>query len=91
MIFLDSRYADGRIFKVYDSRADNYQLSVRREWPSYAHTYFTYEWIATDRLDNIATRFLGNPEMWWKILDINPEILNPMSIAPGTQLRIPNA
>lgn len=91
MIFLDSRYVDGRIFKVYDGRTDNYQLAVRREWPEYVQRYFVYEWVDTDRLDIIATRFLGNPELWWQILDINPEILDPMNIAPGTQLRIPNA
>jgi len=29
--------------------------------------------------------------MWWEIMDINPEILDPFTITPGTQLRIPNA
>ena len=91
MIFLDSRYADGRIFKAYDGRTDNYQLAVRREWPTYVQNYFIYEWVSTDRLDTLASKFLGNPEMWWRILDINPEVIDPMLIAPGTQLRIPNA
>lgn len=91
MIFLDSRYADARIFKVYDNRSNNYQLAVRREWPTYVQNYFIYEWVATDRMDNLAIKFLGDPELWWRILDINPEIINPMNITPGTQLRIPNA
>jgi len=29
--------------------------------------------------------------MWWEILDINPEILDPTTIPAGTQLRIPDA
>jgi hypothetical protein len=29
--------------------------------------------------------------LWWRILDVNPEIINPQEITPGTQLRIPNA
>jgi len=39
----------------------------------------------------LAKKFLGNSSLWWKILDINPEIINPQDISAGTQLRIPNA
>jgi hypothetical protein len=91
MIFLDSRYVDGRIFKVWNARKEQYDITVFREWSSYATAYFIYEWVEEDRLDNIATRFLGDGSLWWKILDLNPEVLNPGEIAPGTQLRIPNA
>lgn len=91
MIYLDSRYVDGTIAKVSNARKNQYDLAVFRQWPSSAVTFFFYEWVDNDRLDNIAMRFLGNSAMWWQILDINPEILNPTNIAPGTQIRIPNA
>lgn len=91
MIYLDSRYADGRIFKAWNAKKQQYDLTVFREWPSYAQSFFIYEWVETDRLDNIATRFLGDPSQWWVIMDINPEIIDPNAIAPGTHLRIPNA
>lgn len=91
MIYLDSRYVDGRILKVWNSQKQQYDLTVFREWPTYTQSYFIYEWVETDRLDNIATRFLGDASQWWVIMDINPEIIDPQSIAPGTQLRIPNA
>lgn len=91
MIFLDSRYADGRIFKAWHASKQEYHLTVFREWPTYVQSYFIYEWVETDRLDNLATRYLGDPALWWEILDINPEIINPITIAPGTQIRIPNA
>jgi nucleoid-associated protein YgaU len=50
-----------------------------------------YEYVEKDRLDVLAHKFLNNPGLWHEILDINPEIINPNEIAPGTLLRIPNA
>ena len=91
MIYLDSRYVDGRVFKVWNATKQQYDLSVRREFPSFVQSYFIYEWVETDRLDNLATRFLGDPSQWWVIMDINPEIIDPNTINPGTQIRIPNA
>ena len=90
-LFLDSRYADGTIFKAWDARKNQYQITVFRQWPTYSTKFFVYEWTATDRLDNLANRYLGSPDVWWKIMDINPEIVNPHDIAVGTLLRIPNA
>jgi hypothetical protein len=91
MIFLDSRYADGRLTKVWHAGKQEYHLVVLREWPEYVQSYFIYEWVENDRLDNLAVKFLGNSGSWWEIMDINPEIINPLEISPGTQLRIPNA
>lgn len=89
MIYLDSRYADGTIFKSFDARNASYQLTVFRKFPSYYTTFLSYEWVETDRMDDIATQFLGKPELWWQIMDINPEIIDPFNIAPGTLIRIP--
>jgi hypothetical protein len=93
MIYLDSRYADGSLYKAWDARENKqeYHIAVGRQWPTYSSAYFIYEWIVTDRLDVLANKFLGNSEYWWRILDINPEIIDPLTITPGTQIRIPNA
>lgn len=90
MIYLDSRYVDGTVFKAYDARNATYQLTVFRNFPTYSTSFFIYEWVETDRIDDIALQFLGKSELWWQIMDVNPEILDPLNIAPGTQLRIPN-
>jgi len=50
-----------------------------------------YEYVEKDRLDTLAQKYLNNPGLWYEILDINPEIIDPTNIAPGTLLRIPNA
>jgi len=91
MIFLDSRYVDGTLTKTWNPRKQQYDLVVLRQWSTFVQTFFVYKWVETDRLDIIATKYLGNPFLWWEIMDINPEILDPFSITPGTQIRIPNA
>lgn len=90
MIFLDSRYADGNLFKAQDSRNRKYQVSVFRIYPSDITNYFLYDWVETDRIDNVANKFLGSPNLWWRIMDFNPDIIDPFNISPGTQIRIPN-
>ena len=91
MIFLDSRYVDGTLTKTWNPRKQQYDLVVLRQWSTFVQTFFVYKWVEADRLDIIATKYLGNPSLWWEIMDINPEILDPFSITPGTQIRIPNA
>lgn len=90
MIFLDSRYVDGKLYKARDSRTNKVQVSVFRVFPEDVSSYFIYEWVETDRIDNVASRFLGSPNLWWRIMDFNPDIIDPFNIAPATQLRIPN-
>ena len=40
-----------------------------------------------DRLDNLASRFYGNPQLWWFIARTNN--LKTMNVPSGTSLRIP--
>jgi nucleoid-associated protein YgaU len=90
MIYSDSRYLDGALPVVYREYSGNHEQAVYRTWPSYTVDYRYYTVNEIDRIEGIASKFLGNPELWWMIMDVNPEILNPFEIPPGTQLRIPN-
>ena len=90
MIFLDSRYVDGPLYKAKNARTNKYDITVLREFPAYQVSFFTYPGVETDRLDVLALKYLGSSELWWQILDINPEILDPFDITPGTSIRIPN-
>lgn len=89
MIYSDSRYADANIFKAYDSRYQNYNYAVFREFPQDSSRFVIYTWNISDRIDLVAHQLLGDPEFWWRIMDYNPEITNPMDIPAGTTLRIP--
>jgi prophage DNA circulation protein len=89
-IYLDSRYADGPLFKGKDARNNTYVTTVYRYWPTYLKNVIIYEVKEIDRIEDIAVRYLGNPALWWKIMDLNPEVLDPFNIVTGTSLRIPN-
>jgi hypothetical protein len=68
-----------------------YSISVVREFPEIRQAFFYYTWDSSDRIDLLALEFLNDPELWWQIMDLNPEVSNPFSILPGTLLRIPSA
>ena len=89
MIYLDSRYADGPLFKALDARTGTHVQSVFRQWPTFSKQTYYYEVSTIDRIEGIAVQTLGNPELWWQIMDLNPEIINPFEIPAGTLLRIP--
>jgi hypothetical protein len=88
-IYLDSRYADGALFMAQEPKSGNYMLSIFRTFPTYNIPYYGYEVTEHDRIENIATKTLGNPNLWWQIMDINPDVLDPFTLKPGLQLRIP--
>jgi nucleoid-associated protein YgaU len=89
-IYLDSRYVDGTLFKGKDARTNTYVTTVFRQWPTSYKNVIMYEVKEVDRVEDIAVRYLGNPSLWWKIMDLNPEVLDPFNIPAGTLLRIPN-
>lgn len=89
MIFTDSRYASGILAKSYDSRTESYGVTVFRQFPTETSAFFFYTWTQRDRIDLVANDLLGDPELWWVIMDYNPEISNPFGIPLGTVLRIP--
>lgn len=89
MIYLDSRYADGVLFLAQEPKSSDYMLTVFRTFPEYSVPFYYYEVTENDRIENIATKTLGKPHLWWQIMDINPDVLNPFELKPGLQLRIP--
>jgi nucleoid-associated protein YgaU len=90
MIYSDSRYADGRVFKAYDSRTGKAQITVLRTYPNLQNEFYSYVWKENDRIDVLAQKLYGSSDEWTKIMDYNPEIVDPSSIYPGTSIRIPN-
>ena len=90
MIFADSRYADGNFFRAFNSQKNQYDVVIFRESVNLTATYSYYTWVEGDRLDLIANEFFGDSNSWWKIMDFNPEIIDPLEIPIGYQLRIPN-
>jgi len=90
LIYADSRYADGRVFKAMDSRTEKAQITVLRQYSNLQSNYYTMTWREGDRIDVIAQQLYGTSDNWHYIMDHNPEIVDPSGIAPGTLIRVPN-
>jgi hypothetical protein len=88
MIYVDSRYADGNIISLETSKGSS--IAVLREFPNQSSGFSSYVWREKDRIDTVANTLLGSPSLWWRIMDFNPEVINPFVISVGTVLRIPN-
>lgn len=90
MIYTDSRYASGNFFAARKQYSDTSHATVLRQFPTDTSGYHIYSWQEGDRIDLIARRFYNDASVWWKIMDYNPEVINPMDIPVGTTLRLPN-
>jgi hypothetical protein len=53
-------------------------------------TYYEHQYIAGERLDQLAHRYYKNPEYWWIIPEFNPQIVDFTNIPDGTVIKIPN-
>ncbi len=89
MFLPSSRYYDLlRAIHVADGRE---QVYVRRRFlPPVRTDGLEHTVNQGDRLDNIAARTLGDPELFWRICDAN-EVLRPDELTEvvGRKLRIP--
>lgn len=90
MIYSDSRYASGTVLKAQDARTGEYVTAVYRDWPVIRSPFYHYTWVEGDRIDRVADLLLGSPSFWWRIMDLNPEYLDPFTIPVGTTIRIPS-
>lgn len=58
--------------------------------PIYRGQAFNYYTVVDgDRFDLLANRFLGRPDLWWMIADMNPEISYPDQLPAGQIIRVP--
>ena len=54
-----------------DGRSITYVLRRIVPPPERFATLEEYEVVETDRIDNLASRFLGDPEQYWRLADAN--------------------
>lgn len=91
MIRIGSRYEQSEVFYTLDSRSGATRPTVMRSNPRGTNAAVPAEaikWPTGARLDRISNRVVGHPSKWWVVMDRNPDILDPMSIAPGMTFRV---
>jgi nucleoid-associated protein YgaU len=87
-----SRYFDGPLAQVQNKTTDAYDIAVFRKFPAkYTATYIEHTWEEGDTLAGLAAKYLNNPELWWRIMEINAEVADPFSFLPGDIVRVPYA
>jgi nucleoid-associated protein YgaU len=85
-----SRYIDAAAQQIKNKKTNLYNWTIYRVFPSSVKIkYIEYTWVFGDRIDYLASVYLGDPNLWWQIMDINPSIDDPMNISAGTKIRIP--
>lgn len=72
---------------------DRYVLDASKQTasriPTEQRRAIVYTCRATDTLETIAARQLGDESRYWEIADLNPQIKFPLDIDLGTVLRLP--
>jgi hypothetical protein len=53
-------------------------------------SFFTHSYIPGETLWGLADRYMKRPDLWWAIVEYNPEIVDFINIPSGTMLRIPS-
>lgn len=87
-----SRYADNTVTPINGTDGIA-RPTIVIEPPDQPLTYniTIYTWKQEDQIDYLAFSAYGDETQWWRIADVNPEILFWDSVIPGTQIRVPNA
>lgn len=89
MIYLGSRYEDADIQYVLDKRLGSTRATVFRASVEPEEGGQYWWWRQEDRIDTLAAQYYDSPNQWWRIMDANPELLDPLNISVGTKIRIP--
>jgi nucleoid-associated protein YgaU len=79
MAALDTRAGTGVTYAVFRNPARSTQPGAFRR----------HIWLTGDRWDFLAAKYLGNPKLWYQLLDYNPNIQDPFFIEPGTVVVVP--
>jgi LysM repeat protein len=90
MIERVSRYYNGPLLQTEDKYTGAYVISVLRAFPQTKELrYILYTWKEGDTLAGISEQYGVGAKYWCEIMEINPDILDPFDIAPGTILKVP--
>lgn len=88
MIIAGSRYQDSSVVTVVKDSQDVAVIVPSMQQP-FSFNYVTHLVTQGDRIDNISYQYYGNPTVWWRIADANPEVMFYDNLTVGSTIRIP--
>lgn len=90
-IYASSRYYNSTVdFISFARNSDIYPFIIYQPDVLVNISYKVHVVIEGERLDQLSFRYFNRPDMWWAIVEYNPEIRDFFNIPAGTLLRIPN-
>lgn len=84
-VYKGSRYVKTPLYPRGDTLV--FGIRVRNHFDLTKATYYTV--IQGDTIDGIAFRQYGNSQLWWAIMDANPQYQSELDIKAGDVLCIP--
>lgn len=90
-VFNGSRYADGYVVTQYSPTRGVVTTTVRRRFPATIPPRSNaFYWDSSLRWDQVAQEHLSDYTRYWKILDANPLLLDPLGAVPGVRIEVPD-
>lgn len=86
-VFRDSRYTKTR---AYIRQGGNLILGIRERNHFNPDNITYYTVVQGDTIDGIAYAHYGNAQLWWAIMDANPQYQSEVDIKPGDVIAIPS-
>lgn len=87
MIHVGSRYIHT---PIYARNGQSFIFNIRDKFKFSSENATYYTVIQGDTIDGIAYKFYGNANLYWAILDSNPQLMSELDINVGDVLMIPS-
>lgn len=89
MIFPGSRYENADVDFIQITATEFGQSVIPANVNPLGVLFQRYVTREGDRYDTLAAKLWADPMKWWVIADMNPQVLFPGNIPPGTVIRLP--
>ena len=86
MIQENSRYTKTHVDILNGSAV----FKMRKRFEFNTNNALIHQFTVSDRLDGLALQYYQNPQLWWVILEANPQFRSELDIPYGTDLVIPS-
>lgn len=89
MLYANSRYANPlRVRNIVVGNEVHRTVLRTPPWRP-APEAEVYVWKNTDRIFLLAQRYYGDPTYWWKLADLNPQVLDFNTLQAGDRIWVP--
>lgn len=85
MIYRNSRYTKTGV-EVEDGHS-SFKLRIRTSFNTTGA--LVHQYSLGDTLDGLANQYYNDPQLWWVILEANPQYRSAFEIPYGTNLTLP--